>query len=179
MKWVCQVCGHVEEGDNPPAECPVCHAPASKFEQQSGDVHWDSEHVVGIANDVPDDIKEQLRAEFRGECTEVGMYLAMSRQAIREGYPEVGAFYRQAALEEADHAARYAEMLGEVVSASTKENLRVRAEAENGATNGKTALAKKCKELNFDALHDSIHEMARDEARHGKGFFGLLERYFK
>lgn len=173
MKWVCQVCGYVHEGDEPPEECPVCHAKASKFEQQSGDIRWDSEHVIGVAKDVPEEIREQLKAEFMGECTEVGMYLAMSRQAIREGYPEVGAFYRQAALEEADHASRYAEMLGEVVSASTKENLRVRAEAENGATNGKTALAKKCKELNLDALHDSIHEMARDEARHGKGFFGL------
>lgn len=179
MKWVCQVCGYVHEGDEPPEECPVCHAKASKFEQQSGDIRWDSEHVIGVAKDVPEEIREQLKAEFMGECTEVGMYLAMSRQAIREGYPEVGAFYQQAALEEADHASRYAEMLGEVVSASTKENLRVRAEAENGATNGKTALAKKCKELNLDALHDSIHEMARDEARHGKGFFGLLERYFK
>ena len=178
MKWVCQVCGYVHEGDEPPAECPVCHAPAGKFKEQSGDIHWDSEHVIGIAKDAPEDIREQLKAEFMGECTEVGMYLAMSRQAIREGYPEVGAFYRQAALEEADHASRYAEMLGEVVSASTKENLTVRAEAENGATNGKTALAKKCKELNLDALHDSIHEMARDEARHGMGFYGLLKRYF-
>ena len=178
MKWVCQVCGYVHEGDEPPAECPVCHAPAGKFKEQSGDVHWDSEHVIGVAKYAPDEIKDQLKAEFMGECTEVGMYLAMSRQAIREGYPEVGAFYRQAALEEADHASRYAEMLGEVVSESTKENLRVRAEAENGATNGKTALAKKCKELNLDALHDSIHEMARDEARHGKGFYGLLNRYF-
>ncbi len=179
MKWVCQVCGYVAEGDNPPAECPVCHAPASKFKEQDADIHWDSEHVIGIAKDAPDDIKEQLKAEFMGECTEVGMYLAMSRQAIREGYPEVGAFYRQAALEEADHASRYAEMLGEVVDVSTKKNLQVRAEAENGATNGKTALAKKCKELNLDALHDSIHEMARDEARHGMGFYGLLNRYFK
>ena len=179
MKWVCQVCGYVHEGDEPPAECPVCHAPADKFKEQSGDIHWDSEHVIGVAKDAPEDIKEQLKAEFMGECTEVGMYLAMSRQAIREGYPEVGAFYRQAALEEADHASRYAEMLGEVVSVSTKENLRVRAEAENGATNGKTALAKKCKELNLDALHDSIHEMARDEARHGMGFYGLLKRYFE
>ena len=178
MKWVCQVCGYVHEGDEPPAECPVCHAPAGKFKEQSGDVHWDSEHVIGIAKDAPEEIREQLKAEFMGECTEVGMYLAMSRQAIREGYPEVGAFYRQAALEEADHASRYAEMLGEVVSVSTKENLSVRAEAENGATNGKTALAKKCKELNLDALHDSIHEMARDEARHGMGFYGLLKRYF-
>ena len=178
MKWVCQVCGYVHEGDEPPAECPVCHAPAAKFKEQSGDVHWDSEHVIGIAKDAPDDIKEQLKSEFMGECSEVGMYLAMSRQAVREGYPEVGAFFRQAALEEADHASRFAEMLGEVVSASTKENLRVRAEAENGATNGKTALAKKCKALDLDALHDSIHEMARDEARHGMGFFGLLNRYF-
>lgn len=178
MKWVCQVCGYVHEGDEPPAECPVCHAPAGKFKEQSGDVHWDSEHVIGVAKDAPEEIREQLKSEFMGECTEVGMYLAMSRQAIREGYPEVGAFYRQAALEEADHASRYAEMLGEVVSASTKENLKVRAEAENGATNGKTALAKKCKELNLDALHDSIHEMARDEARHGMGFYGLLKRYF-
>ena len=179
-KWVCSVCGYVHEGDEPPAECPVCHQDASKFtKQEAGEQVWASEHVIGIAADVPEDIKESLRAEFMGECTEVGMYLAMSRAAIREGYTEAGLFFEKVAEEEAVHAAKYADLLGEIVSPSTKENLRVRAEAENGATAGKTALAKKCKELNLDALHDSIHEMARDEARHGKGFYGLLERYFK
>ena len=179
-KWVCSVCGYVAEGEQPPEECPLCHAPASKFtKQEEGEKVWASEHVVGVAADVPEDIKESLRAEFQGECTEVGMYLAMSRAAIREGYTEAGLFFEKVALEEAEHAAKYAELLGEVVSASTEENLRVRAEAENGATNGKTALAKKCKELNLDALHDSIHEMARDEARHGKGFYGLHKRYFE
>ena len=139
---------------------------------------WASEHTIGIAADLDEDMKEFLRAEFAGECSEVGVYLAMSRAAIHEGYPEIGAFYRQAAFEEADHASRYAEMLGEVVSPSSKENLTVRALAENGACAGKTAFAKKCKELGLDALHDSIHEMARDEARHGQGFKGLLDRYF-
>ena len=152
----------------------------SKFEpiDETAALTWASEHKIGIASDLSDDMKEFLRAEFAGECSEVGMYLAMSRAAIRQGYPEVGAFYRLAAFEEADHASRYAEMLGEVVSASTKENLEARVAAENGACAGKTAFAKKCKEMGLDALHDSIHEMARDEARHGQGFKGLLDRYF-
>ena len=178
-KFICPICGFVHEGEEAPERCPQCKQIVTwKVVDESAALKFVTEHVIGIAKDCDAEMKKDLNAHFMGECSEVGMYLAMSRQAIREGYPEVGAFYRQAALEEADHASRYAEMLGEVVSASTKENLRVRAEAENGATNGKTALAKKCKELNLDALHDSIHEMARDEARHGMGFYGLLKRYF-
>ena len=177
-KYVCSVCGYVHEGDEAPDKCPVCQAPKEKFTKQEGELTWASEHVVGVAAGAPEDIINDLRSNFTGECSEVGMYLAMSRAAIREGYPEVGAFYRQAAFEEADHASRYAEMLGEVVSASTKANLEARVAAENGACAGKTAFAKKCKELGLDPLHDSIHEMARDEARHGQGFKGLLDRYF-
>lgn len=177
-KWVCQVCGYVYEGENPPEKCPQCGAPASKFTKQEENMVWASEHVVGVAKDAPEDIKEDLRANFQGECTEVGMYLAMARAAFREGYPEVGEYFRTAAFEEADHASRFAELLGEVVSDSTKQNLTVRVEAENGATNGKTDLAKRAKALNLDAIHDTVHEMARDEARHGKAFAGLLKRYF-
>lgn len=180
-KFRCTVCGYIYEGEAAPTACPQCKAPASKFEEikEDGGVTFVDEHVVGVAKDAPEEIKEGLRANFNGECSEVGMYLAMSRAAMREGYPEVGMYYKQAAFEEADHASRYAEMLGEVVSASTKENLEARVAAENGASKGKTAFAKKCKEMNLDALHDSIHEMARDESRHGKAFLGLLNRYFK
>ena len=176
--WVCSVCGYVFEGEAAPAQCPVCKAGSDKFVEQSGELTWAAEHVIGIAKDVPEDIKQDLRANFEGECSEVGMYLAMSRAAYREGYPEVGAYYRQAAFEEADHASRFAELLGEVVSASTKENLEARVKAENGATAGKVDLAKRAKALNLDAIHDTVHEMARDEARHGKAFYGLLKRYF-
>ena len=176
--WVCSVCGYVFEGEAAPAQCPVCKAGSDKFVEQSGEFTWAAEHVIGIAKDVPEDIKKDLRANFEGECSEVGMYLAMSRAAYREGYPEVGAYYRQAAFEEADHASRFAELLGEVVSASTKENLEARVKAENGATAGKVDLAKRAKALNLDAIHDTVHEMARDEARHGKAFYGLLKRYF-
>ena len=190
MKYKCTICGHIYDEEKAGVKfadlpddwkCPICKQPKSKFEpvDEMAELTWASEHKIGIASDLSEDMKEFLRAEFAGECSEVGMYLAMSRAAIRQGYPEVGAFYRQAALEEADHASRYAEMLGEVVSASTKENLEVRVAAENGACAGKTAFAKKCKEMGLDALHDSIHEMARDEARHGQGFKGLLDRYFK
>ena len=178
MKWVCQICGYVFEGDQPPEKCPICKAPASKFTQQAAELTWAAEHVIGIASDVPEEIKQGLRENFTGECSEVGMYLAMSRQAFREGYPEVGLYYEKAAFEEAEHAARFAEMLGEVLTDSTKKNLQMRVDAENGATDGKTKLAKKAKELNLDAIHDSVHEMARDEARHGKAFKGLLDRYF-
>lgn len=178
MKYVCQVCGYVHEGDNPPAECPVCHAPADKFTAQGGDKVYAAEHVVGVASNAPDDIKEGLRSMFNGECTEVGMYLAMARVAIREGYPEIGAFYEKAAWEEAEHAALFAELLGECITDSTKKNLELRAEAEYGATQGRVDLAKKAKELNLDAIHDVVHEIGRDEARHGKGFEGLLKRYF-
>ena len=176
--WVCSVCGYVFEGEAAPAQCPVCKAGSDKFVEQSGELTWAAEHVIGIAKDVPEDIKKDLRANFEGECSEVGMYLAMSRAAYREGYPEVGDYYRQAAFEEADHASRFAELLGEVVSASTKENLEARVKAENGATAGKVDLAKRAKALDLDAIHDTVHEMARDEARHGKAFYGLLKRYF-
>jgi rubrerythrin len=178
MKFVCQVCGYVHEGDAAPEKCPVCNAPASKFTVQGEDMVWAAEHVVGVAQGVPDDIIEDLRSNFTGECSEVGMYLAMSRVAMREGYPEIGMYYRQAAFEEADHAARFAELLGEVVTDSTKKNLELRVDAENGATAGKTDLAKRAKALNLDAIHDTVHEMARDEARHGMAFKGLLDRYF-
>ena len=178
MKWVCKVCGYVHEGSEAPEFCPVCKAPASKFAAMGGQRTWAAEHIVGVASDAPEDIKQMLRENFTGECTEVGMYLAMARVAHREGYPEIGLYWEKAAFEEAEHAAKFAELLGEVVTDSTKENLRVRVEAENGATMGKFELAKKAKELNLDAIHDTVHEMARDEARHGKAFEGLLKRYF-
>ena len=177
-KYVCLVCGYVYEGNEAPSECPICHAPASKFSEQSGDMSWAAEHVIGVAKGVDQRIIDGLRENFQGECTEVGMYLAMARAAHREGYPEIGMYWEKAAFEEAEHAAKFAEMLGEVVSESTKENLKVRVEAENGATMGKTELAKLAKELGLDAIHDTVHEMARDEARHGKAFAGLLKRYF-
>ena len=178
MKWVCPVCGYVHEGPEAPEKCPVCKVPGSKFVKQEENMVWAAEHVIGVAKDVPEEIKEGLRANFQGECTEVGMYLAMARAAHREGYPEIGLYWEKAAFEEAEHAAKFAELLGEVVSPSTKQNLTVRVEAENGATQGKTDLAKKAKELGLDAIHDTVHEMARDEARHGKAFEGLLKRYF-
>ena len=177
-KYVCKVCGYVYEGDAAPAECPVCHAPADKFELQSDEMSWAAEHVIGVAADVSEDIKEDLRANFNGECSEVGMYLAMSRVAFREGYPEIGLYYEKAAYEEAEHAAKFAELLGEVVTDSTKKNLELRVAAENGATAGKVDLAVRAKQANLDAIHDTVHEMARDEARHGKAFEGLLKRYF-
>ena len=177
-KWVCSVCGYVHEGDTPPESCPVCKAPAAKFNKQDGEMTWASEHVVGVAQGAPEEIMEGLRANFNGECTEVGMYLAMARVAHREGYPEIGLYWEKAAWEEAEHAAKFAELLGEVVTDSTKKNLEMRVEAENGATAGKSDLAKMAKQLNLDAIHDTVHEMARDEARHGKAFAGLLKRYF-
>ena len=179
MKFVCSVCGYVFEGDAAPAECPVCHAPASKFNKMDEEMAWAAEHVVGVAQGVREDIIEDLRSNFTGECSEVGMYLAMARVAFREGYPEVGMYFEKAAFEEAEHAAKFAELLGEVLTDSTKKNLEMRVDAENGATAGKTDLAKRAKELNLDAIHDTVHEMARDEARHGKAFKGLLDRYFK
>ena len=178
MKYVCQVCGYVHEGPEAPEKCPVCKAPASKFTKQEGEMSWTAEHVVGVAMGAPEDIKADLRANIMGECTEVGMYLAMARVAHREGYPEIGLYWEKAAYEEAEHASKFAELLGEVVTVSTKRNLEMRVEAENGATAGKADLAKRAKELNLDAIHDTVHEMARDEARHGKAFAGLLERYF-
>ena len=178
-KYVCGICGYVHEGDSAPEKCPVCGAPADKFKVQEGEMVWAAEHVVGIASDVPEDIKADLRSNFEGECSEVGMYLTMSRVAFREGYPEIGLYWEKAAFEEAEHAAKFAELLGEVVTDSTKKNLEMRVDAEYGATAGKTDLAKRAKALNLDAIHDTVHEMARDEARHGKALKGLLERYFK
>ena len=180
-KWVCPVCGYVHEGDTPPEFCPQCKVPGSKFIElkESEKLVFADEHKVGIAKAVEDEeIIAGLKANFEGECTEVGMYLAMSRQADREGYPEVAEAYKRIAFEEAEHAAKFAELLGEVVTSSTKKNLQMRVEAENGATAGKTDLAKRAKALNLDAIHDTVHEMARDEARHGKAFAGLLNRYF-
>ena len=177
-KWICTVCGYVYEGENPPEFCPQCKAPASKFKKQEGTMAWAAEHVVGVAQGVDPEIIEGLRQNFNGECSEVGMYLAMARVAHREGYPEIGLYWEKAAFEEAEHAAKFAELLGEVVTDSTKKNLEMRVEAENGATAGKTELAKKAKELGLDAIHDTVHEMARDEARHGRAFAGLLKRYF-
>lgn len=178
-KYVCSICGYVHEGDSAPDSCPICKAPASKFiEQKEESLTWAAEHVVGVAQGVEPEIIEGLRSDFTAECTEVGMYLAMARVAHREGYPEIGMYFEKAAYEESEHAAKYAELLGEVVTDSTEKNLKMRVEAENGATAGKTALAKKAKALNLDAIHDTVHEMARDEARHGKAFKGLLDRYF-
>lgn len=177
-KWVCTVCGYVHEGDTPPEFCPVCKQPADKFKEQSADRVWAAEHVVGVAKGVSEDILNDLRANFEGECSEVGMYLAMSRVAHREGYPEIGLYWDKAAWEEAEHAAKFAELLGEVVTDSTKKNLEMRVDAEFGATEGKTDLAKRAKAANLDAIHDTVHEMARDEARHGKALEGLLKRYF-
>ena len=177
-KYVCTICGYVHEGDEAPEFCPVCKAPASKFKKMDGEMTWAAEHVVGVAKGVDPEIVDGLRENFNGECCEVGMYLAMARVAHREGYPEIGLSWEKAAWEEAEHAAKFAELLGEVVTDSTKKNLEMRVEAENGATMGKTELAKKAKALNLDAIHDTVHEMARDEARHGRAFEGLLKRYF-
>ena len=179
-KWRCTVCGEIVESDVRPDQCPLCKAAGEKFEEivEGGEMTWAAEHIVGVAKDAPMEIIEGLRANFQGECTEVGMYLAMSRVAAREGYPEIALYWKEAALEEAEHAAKFAELLGEVVTASTKKNLEMRVAAENGATAGKFDLAKRAKALNLDAIHDTVHEMARDEARHGKAFEGLLQRYF-
>lgn len=178
-KFVCTVCGYVHEGTEAPEQCPVCKAGKEKFKEVEGEQTWASEHVVGVAKGVDQRIIDGLRENFNGECCEVGMYLAMSRVAFREGYAEIGMYYEKAAYEEAEHASKFAEMLGEVITDSTKRNLEMRVDAENGATAGKTELAKLAKQLNLDAIHDTVHEMARDEARHGKAFKGLLERYFK
>jgi len=178
-KFVCSVCGYVHEGDSAPDVCPVCKVGADKFIEQSGEMTWAAEHIVGVAQGSSEDIMMDLRANFAGECTEVGMYLAMARVAHREGYPEVGMYYEKAAFEEAEHAAKFAELLGEVITNSTKKNLELRVTAENGATAGKYDLAKRAKAANLDAIHDTVHEMARDEARHGMAFEGLLNRYFK
>ena len=177
-KFVCTICGYVHEGNAAPDKCPICNAPAAKFNEQNEERTWAAEHVVGVAKGVSEEILQGLRENFQGECTEVGMYLAMARVAHREGYPEIGLYWEKAAYEEAEHAAKFAELLGEVVTDSTKKNLEMRVDAENGATAGKFELAKMAKAQNLDAIHDTVHEMARDEARHGKAFEGLLKRYF-
>ena len=188
-KWVCTVCGYIYEGEAAPAECPVCHVGADKFKKVEGDLTLAAEHEFGVYAstvknnpEISDEDKkfifDQLKANFEGECSEVGMYLCMARVAHREGYPEIGLYWEKAAYEEAEHAAKFAELLGEVVTDSTKKNLEMRVEAEHGATAGKFDLAKRAKALDLDAIHDTVHEMARDEARHGKAFEGLLKRYF-
>ncbi len=178
-KFVCTICGYIHEGDSAPETCPVCHAPADKFIEKNEDLlSWADEHRIGIAKDVDPEIVEGLRANFVGECTEVGMYLAMSRQADREGFPEVAEAYKRIAFEEAEHAAKFAELLGEVVVADTRKNLQMRVDAEHGACQGKKDLATLAKKLNLDAIHDTVHEMCKDEARHGAAFNGLLKRYF-
>lgn len=180
-KFICTVCGYIYEGETAPEKCPLCKAPASKFkemEEAEGGLQFVDEHVIGVAKGCDDEMIKDLNNHFMGECTEVGMYLAMSRQADREGYPEVAEAFKRYAWEEAEHAAKFAELLGEVVTDSTKKNLEMRVEAENGATAGKVDLAKRAKAANLDAIHDTVHEMARDEARHGKAFEGLLKRYF-
>ncbi|BDF59222.1 rubrerythrin [Christensenellaceae bacterium] len=178
VKYVCQVCGYTVEGERP-AKCPQCGADGSKFDEFAGERVWADEHKIGVAQGLDEEVVQGLRENFMGECTEVGMYLAMARQADREGYPEVAETYKRAAYEEAEHAAKFAELLGEVVYADTKKNLQLRADAECGATAGKLALAKRAKELGYDAIHDTVHEMAKDEARHGCAFQGLLTRVVK
>lgn len=178
-KWRCTICGEIVESDVRPDACPLCKAPGEKFvEVVEEEMTWATEHEVGIIDGVPAEIIEGLRANFNGECTEVGMYLAMSRVAFREGYPEIGLYWEKAAYEEAEHAAKFAEMLGEVVTPCTKTNLELRVAAENGACAGKFELAKMAKANNLDAIHDTVHEMAKDEARHGRAFKGLLDKYF-
>ena len=177
-KYICTVCGYVYEGDAPPERCPICNVGPEKFEEQKEALQWADEHRIGVAQGVNPEIIEQLRANFMGECTEVGMYIAMSRQADREGYPEVAEAYKRIAYEEADHASKFAELLGEMVRSSTKENLQLRVDAEYGACQGKKQLATLAKQENLDAIHDTVHEMAKDEARHGCAFKGLLDRYF-
>jgi len=179
-KWICTVCGYVHEGDTPPEKCPQCKQPAEKFKElkEEGEVNYASEHTIGIAKGVDPEILEGLKADFQGECSEVGMYLAMSRQADREGYPEIAEAFKRYALEEAEHAAKFAELLGEVVW-DTKTNLEKRMAAEAGACEHKTRIAKLAKAQGLDAIHDTVHEMARDEARHGQGFTGLYNRFFK
>ena len=179
-KYVCSVCGYVHEGDAPPAKCPTCGADASKFVEKkaTSSLQWADEHRIGVAKGVDPEVVEALKANFTAECTEVGMYLAMSRQADREGYPEVAEAYKRIAFEEAEHAAKFAELLGDIVHADTKKNLELRVEAEFGACQGKKDIANLTKKLNYDAIHDTVHEMCKDEARHGAAFAGLLERYF-
>lgn len=178
-RFVCTVCGYIHEGNEPPKECPLCKAKQDKFIEKKDKLDWADEHRIGVTGSIASEIMEDLRANFIAECTEVGMYLAMSRQADREGYPEVAEAYKRISWEEAEHAAKFAEILGEVVYPSTKRNLSARVEAEYGACEGKKKLAIMAKQHNLDAIHDTVHEMCKDEARHGCAFKGLLERYFK
>ena len=178
-KFVCTICGYVHEGDSAPEKCPVCGAPASKFDKMAEEMVWADEHRVGVAQGLDEEVVQGLRENFNGECAEVGMYLAMGRQAEREGYPEIAEAYKRYAFEEAEHAAKFAELLGEVLTNDTKKNVKMRMEAENGACSGKMKRAKRAKELGYDAVHDTVHEMAKDEARHGCGFKGLYDRFFK
>jgi rubrerythrin len=179
--FVCSVCGYIFAGDEPPAQCPQCKAPREKFVEKKVDASapFADEHRIGVAQGLDPEVVQGLRDNFQGECSEVGMYLAMSRQAEREGFPEIAEAYKRYAFEEADHASRFAELLGEVVFADTRKNLGLRAQAEFGACEGKLKLAKRAKELGYDAVHDTVHEMCKDEARHGAGFRGLLARHFK
>ena len=181
--WVCTVCGYVSFGEEPPEVCPQCKAPKSKFklkeeQKEGGKIVWADEHKIGVAKGLDEEIVKRLRENFTGECTKVGMYLAMSRQADREGYPEIAEAYKRYAFEEAEHAAKFAELLGEVLTNSTKKNLTMRIDAEHGACAGQKELATLAKQLGLDAVHDTVHEMAKDEARHGRGFKGLFDRYF-
>ena len=178
MKYVCTVCGAVIEGDEMPERCPVCKAKTFNVVDEAAAKTYADEHRVGVAKGLDEEVVKGLRDNFNGECCEVGMYLAMSRQAERDGYPEVAEAFKRYAFEEAEHAAKFAELLGEVLTDSTKKNLELRADAEFGACAGKLAIAKRAKELGYDAIHDTVHEMCKDEARHGKGFDGLLKRYF-
>lgn len=179
-KFICTICGYVHEGDSAPVACPICKAPASKFnEVKESNYVWADEHRIGVAKGLDEEVVAGLKMNFEGECTEVGMYLAMSRQADREGFPEIAEAYKRIAFEEAEHAAKFAELLGEVVDVSTKKNLEMRVAAESAATEGKLKIAKRAKELGYDAIHDTVHEMCKDEARHGNAFLGLLNRYFK
>jgi rubrerythrin len=179
-QFVCSVCGYVYEGAEAPVKCPQCGAQKEKFTSKTeGPMQWADGHKIGVAKGVDASIVEGLQTNFMGECTEVGMYLAMSRQADREGYPEIAEAYKRIAFEEADHAARFAELLGEVVNADTQKNLQMRVEAEFGACKGKKELAVMAKKLDYDAIHDTVHEMCKDEARHGQAFQGLLKRYFR
>ena len=179
-KFICTVCGYVHEGDAAPEKCPQCGVPASKFKEldETAALTFVTEHEIGVAKGTDEEMIKDLTAHFNGECSEVGMYLAMSRQADREGYPEIAEAFKRYAWEEAEHAAKFAELLGECVW-DTKTNLEKRMSAEAGANEDKMRIARRAKEQNLDAIHDTVHEMAKDEARHGKGFEGLYNRYFK
>ncbi|MBQ8270088.1 MAG: NADH peroxidase [Bacteroidaceae bacterium] len=178
-KYICSVCGYIHEGESAPERCPMCKVPSERFNElvENGKLEFVQEHVVGVAKGCDAEMIKDLNDHFMGECTEVGMYLAMSRQADREGYPEIAEAFKRYAWEEAEHAAKFAELLGDVVW-DTKTNLDKRMNAESGACADKYRIAKRAKELNLDAIHDTVHEMAKDEARHGKGFEGLFHRYF-